>query len=166
MLLIGRGLPEAQTGAALTAYLLASTAGGLAGGYLSDRLGRREVLVASSILAIPIYYWFFSLSAGIAWLPLFLASACFGVGFPGCVVLAQEYAPQNRGMASGMMMGLGFGLGAMLAPVTGAVADARGLETALRLSLALLVASGALGGLLPGRRFRAGRTNQSCKGGV
>ena len=53
ILLTRRGLSVSQAGLVVALYLLASSAGGFAGGPLADRFGPRRVIAASLVLAVP-----------------------------------------------------------------------------------------------------------------
>jgi MFS family permease len=55
----------------------------------------------------------------------------------------------RAGLASGLIMGLAFVTGAIGVPVTGAVADRVGLQLALGLQVAVVMASIGIGLLLP-----------------
>ncbi len=56
--LMGRGLDLISSDILISAMLLAGVAGQLAGGHLSDLFGRKEYVIAGSILAIPSFYGF------------------------------------------------------------------------------------------------------------
>jgi len=105
--------------------------GSLAGGTLSDWVGRWQVLLVCLALLSPLY-WFYLNSSGLTQM-VFLGGMgfCLGCTFPTAVVLAQEVWPRGLALASGLVMGLGWWPGGLGASVTGLLADRIGLGAAL-----------------------------------
>jgi len=127
--------PAYQHGAlkslAVSAFLLASAFSGPLGGHLSDRFGRRSVMIWSFLLAPwPMILAFQAPGLGL------IALLAFG-GFilmlphPGNVVLAQELMPRSAGMAASMITGLAWGVAQLLAMPLGKIAELTSLQTAL-----------------------------------
>lgn len=136
-----RGAPLTLAGLALTVYSLASAAGNLFGGRLSDRVGRRGVLVGGLILSLPCFYLFLLTDGRLSFSLLAATGVFLGSSVPVCVVYAQELVPEQRGLVSGLLMGLAWGVGSLLIVAIGALADLIGLEPALGIvGLALLPA--------------------------
>lgn len=137
-----RGVPLTIAGFSLAVYAMAGALGDLVGGRLSDRYGRREVLVGALLMAIPTLYLFL-LTKGLlslAFLALFGFASAASV--PVSVVYGQELMPENRGLVSGLLLGLAWGVGSLLVTAVGALADHIGLEPALGfVGLALIPAA-------------------------
>lgn len=126
----------------LTLFLLAGTVGGMVGGFLSDRVGRKATLLASTALTMPLF-WLGTVTSGwVAWLMLILGAAVLNAAFPATIVFAQELVPSNTGFASGISMGLAWGIGALGLTLTGRIADLHGLSAGMLFDLVLL--AGAL----------------------
>jgi MFS family permease len=138
----------------LTAPLLA--AGLLSqplGGALSDRFGRRPILIFG-LTGLGISILLFSQAGGV-WLPALalLVGFCGSLGAPIVLVYAAELAPGGRtGQAVGIAWGVGIAISSIAAPATGAAIDAFGFSRAQAAlgALALVAALGAL--WLPRRR--------------
>jgi FSR family fosmidomycin resistance protein-like MFS transporter len=115
-------------GTSLTVLEAAGTLGALAGGSLSDRLGRRPML-AASLLTSPLFMLLFlatdSWMRFLALLPLGLTA--FSIA-PTLLALTQESFPQNPSLANGIYMALTFVTGSVMAVVAGALADLFGLR--------------------------------------
>ena len=141
-LLTERGSSLWIAGAALSVVEAAGVAGALAGGWLSDHLGRRSVL-SLALLATPVFMIAFSLTTGAAQV-VFLALMGFtGLSLTAVIMaLVLEGYPDHPAFANGMYMALSFSLRAGVVVVFGAAADAFSLRTAF-LASALL----SLGGL-------------------
>jgi FSR family fosmidomycin resistance protein-like MFS transporter len=114
-------------------FLLAVAVGGLAGGPVGDRIGRKRVIwfsilgVAPFTLLLP-HAGLAATAALSVIIGLILASA-----FSAILVFAQEIMPGRVGAVSGLFFGFAFGLGGIGAAVLGALADRDGIEFVYRL---------------------------------
>lgn len=144
LLLHEEGAPIEAAARALFVFLFFGAMGGLLGGHLSDRVGRRQV-IASSLLAYPFLMTAALMIPGPArWLVLALAGMTLLASFPVTVVFAQELLPHSLGLASGLMFGLSFGTGGLGVGLSGLLADLLGL----RVAVWMLVMLPGLAGLL------------------
>lgn len=144
LLLHEEGVPLALAARALFVFLFFGALGGLLGGHLSDRFGRRQV-IAVSLLSFPFLMAAGLLLAGpVRWPVLALAGMTLLASFAVTVVFAQELLPQHLGLASGLMLGLSFGTGGLGVGLSGLLADLLGL----RESVWILVMVPGLAGLL------------------
>jgi FSR family fosmidomycin resistance protein-like MFS transporter len=120
-------------GVVLSVYLMATAVSGPIGGHLSDRFGRRAVMIVS-LAAAP---FIFSLALRLPgyWLVAGLAAGGFVLMLPhpANVVMAQEYVPRRAGVAASMITGIAWGLGQFLSWPLGALAERVGIETALQI---------------------------------
>jgi FSR family fosmidomycin resistance protein-like MFS transporter len=123
--------PTEVAGYSLAIYLLATAVAGPIGGHLSDRFGRRSVMIASLALA-PIV---FQLALGLSGWALVFALAAGGfvlmLPHPANVVMAAEYMPRSAGVAASMITGLAWALGQFLSWPLGMLAERVGIESAL-----------------------------------
>ena len=149
----GGGGSLAYAALAITVFELTGAVGALAGGTLSDQLGRRQVLAVSTAVAGPALFTVFLLPEGFWQLAvLALAGLVAFAGAPVQMVLIQEMLPDNRGAAMGVMMFLGLE-GTIVATVAvGFIADVVGLGPTLAASMLLSVLPLPLVLLLPETR--------------
>jgi FSR family fosmidomycin resistance protein-like MFS transporter len=144
------GYSRAMTSIPLTMFLLVGTVGGMAGGYLSDRFGRRPTIIVSSLLSAILFFALRRLGAGyLSWAALAVIGAVFQAALPAAIVFAQELFPENAGMASGIVMGLAWGFGAIGLSLTGWVSEHAGLTLAMDTTPVILLVAGALCVFLP-----------------
>ena len=123
-------------------------AGGLVGGPLGDRVGRKYVIWFSIVGVLPFtlimphanLFWTGILSIAIG---LILSSA-----FSAIVVYAQELLPSRVGMISGLFYGFAFGMGGLGAAVLGKLADATSIDFVYKVC-AFLPMIGILAAFLP-----------------
>ena len=134
-----RGASLTVASLSLTVYSLSGTVGDLVGGRLSDRFGRKWVIVGSVAGAIPLLYLFLLTDGWLSFLFLALAGAVLIASIPVSVVFGQELVPEQRGLVSGVLMGFAWGVGALLIGLVGYLGDVLGLEVALGLLTMLLV---------------------------
>jgi len=132
----------------LFVFLGAVAAGTIIGGPLGDRIGRRQVILASILGVLP-----FTLAlpyANLFWtrvltviIGMVLASA-----FSVIVVYAQELMPGRVGMIAGLFFGVAFGISGIGAAALGALADRTDIYYVYRLC-SYLPAIGVLAFWLP-----------------
>lgn len=118
-------------GAALSIVEAAGVAGAFAGGWISDHIGRRAVLIFGHITA-PAALLLFLVADGwvrIAALPL-IGLSLLAVP-PVIMALVQEQAPKSRALANGLYLSMSMGIRSIAAVGYGAFADRFGLETAM-----------------------------------
>ena len=146
-----RGFSIAAGGAMLTAYLGSGALGAFLGGWLADRWGGRRVIMASFLVAAPLFFGFLFLPGAIGLVCLALGGFALQGSLPVNVVMGQELSPRHTSTISSLLMGAAWGLGALLVGPTGALADARGLPTALTALACLLGVGLACAAALPER---------------
>lgn len=119
-------------------FLVSGAIGGLVGGYLSDILGRKKVILTCLISFSPLMLLFLKDPASSAGL-LFLSLAGVAIFAPFSVMLtlAQELIPKRTGLASGLVLGLGFGVGGLGVSISGLISDFYGVATSMYVMAAL-----------------------------
>jgi FSR family fosmidomycin resistance protein-like MFS transporter len=136
-------------------FLMAGAVGTYLGGALSDRIGKKNLLLLSMVLAIP-GAWLLP-RVGTAWAVPVLILFGFTVlaSFAVTVVFGQALLPRNIGLASGLMIGFSVGAGGIGASILGLVADHWGVTTVLNLLVVLPIAAAVLTLWLPDDRRMA-----------
>ena len=114
-------------GASLTILEAAGVAGALTGGSISDRLGRRIVLLTFTLVT-PVFLCGFLFSGG--WIRyffmIFLGFGLMGTT-PVIMALVQETYPENRALANGVYMSLSFVIRSLGVILVGMIGDALSL---------------------------------------
>jgi len=132
-------------------FLAAAAAGTFAGGPIGDRVGRKAVIWASILGALPFtlllpyanLFWTSVLTVAIG---LIISSA-----FSAILVYATELIPGKVGLVAGLFFGFAFGIAALGAALLGILADHTSIEFVYRVC-AYLPAIGLLTALLPDMR--------------
>lgn len=137
--LTNRGFPW-HIGPSLAVFSLSSAVGGVAGGRLSDRLGRTTVMRSSVLITIPLFivlvystpaqWWYYPLIA--------VVGALVNANVPVSIVTAQEYAPTHVATASALLMGFSWGTAGVLFLPVGRLADLTSPTTAMVASILVL----------------------------
>jgi len=151
-------LPVRSAQMYLFVFLLAVALGGLIGGPVGDRVGRKRVIwfsilgVAPFTMALPY--------VGLLWTGIlsFLIGLILASAFSAILVFAQELLPGKVGAVSGLFFGFAFGMGGIGAAVLGSLADRHGIEFVYRLC-AYLPLLGVTAALLPNIERRTIRTS-------
>ncbi len=128
-----RGLSLAAGGSSFTIFMICGALGGLIGGGLSDRVGRKRMVVLSFFLVIPAFYGFLHMSIQWTFLFLGLLGFFFFLGESPCIVMAQEAVPGRGGTMSALIMGFTWGMAGLVLVGIGAFADAFGMKQAIDL---------------------------------
>ena len=135
----------------LAAFLFSCAAGGIAGGYLSDHIERRGLMLAACFVGfVPLAaVWYVSYEA--AFVLLIMSGVILSLSTPVNIVVAQELHPERASAMSGIMMGLAWSVSVLLLIPLGTLADLTDTAVALRVSSFLLPLAGLC--LLPLPKF-------------
>ncbi len=126
-----RGLPP-QLGSYIAFVLsVAGAFGGLAGGNLSDRHGRKIVVVSSLLASVPLLYLALLANGWWVWPLVAVGGAALLASNSVTVVQGQELLPGNTGVASGLTLGFAFGLSGIFTATLTAVSDHIGVQTTI-----------------------------------
>ncbi|MEW6696817.1 MAG: MFS transporter [Bacillota bacterium] len=143
------GKSPAYAGSFLVAFMLAGSVGTVVGGPLADRFGRRNSLLGSTAVLIPLLL-LFKYSSGIWTMVLvFIAGMVMVSTMATTVVMGQELLPHRVGVASGLMTGFAIGMGGLGVALLGVIADHFGAPTAVWIMTLLPLPAFLLGLLLP-----------------
>jgi len=144
-----RGFSLMAAGGSMTVFMACGAFGGLIGGYLADRVGRRRMIITSFLLALPTLSAFLYWKGPMSLFILALLGFLLYISEPSCIVLAQEMIPQQARTASAIIMGMAWGMGGGGVLGVGVLADVFGIEWALRFLLLLPAGSLTLSFFLP-----------------
>ncbi|MDD5021616.1 MAG: MFS transporter, partial [Endomicrobiaceae bacterium] len=117
--------------------LFSGAMGGLIGGHLSDKFGRKPIIAYSMMLATPFLCGFILTNGILSTVFLALAGMALLSSFSVTVVAAQEILTKNQAMASGLMLGFGIGIGGLGVGLIGFFAEHVSLNYAIYLLIAL-----------------------------
>jgi FSR family fosmidomycin resistance protein-like MFS transporter len=136
-------------GAAYSGYEAAGMAGALVIGSLSDRLGRRRILLITMLLS-SLLLGGFLLTDGLIRFPILLAMGFCALAIaPVMMALLQETFPEMRALVNGIYMGLSFIAAAFATLALGALGDRFSLRLAFTLSAVIPLLGLPLIWLLP-----------------
>ncbi len=152
------GASTELAGNLLFAILFPLAIGGLLGGTLSDRVGRKRVLVVSTAIIGPALWGLLHTDGILPFCLGALLGLASGASVPVSIIMTQDLVPRGKGLMSGVAMGLQFISGAIGVWVTGNLADHFGLDPILSFSVLIPLAAAVLALLLPpDRRVRTAR---------
>jgi MFS transporter, FSR family, fosmidomycin resistance protein len=140
-LLIARGLSLVMADLLVTGMLLSGVAGQVVAGYLSDRYGRKEFVIAGSLLAVPSFLGFIFLTGPASLVSLMVFGFALWSGLAVMLAMAHEMVPGKVGLTSGIMLGAAMGVGGLGVAVTGVLADTYSLDMALYILPILILAA-------------------------
>jgi FSR family fosmidomycin resistance protein-like MFS transporter len=138
-------------GASLSVLEAAGVVGALAGGTVSDWLGRKQVLLIS-LVTTTLFMFIFLAVDGWAQFPALLVLGLTALSVtPVLMAVVQESVPDNRALANGMYMALSFCIRAGVVVVVGMLGDMSGLRLAFTVSAIMPVLGVPFVLMLPGR---------------
>ena len=130
LLILGNGgFTTLETSVIVTVMLLCGVVGQIAGGVLSDRYGRKEMLVLGLIGALPFFCMIFFFTGILMYIGIFTYAFFASFCYVTSVTMTQELLPGSVSFASGLTLGFSMGLGGMGAALTGYLADMMGSLT-------------------------------------
>ena len=136
------GAPLLIAGAALSILELSGAVGALLGGTISDRLGRKRVLVTVTVVSPLLMLAFLKVSLSWLLVPILLLYGFVSIS-PGPVFLAliQDHFPENRAVSNGLYISMNFLLRSLGMLLVGVAGDAVGLQKAFLWSALISLAS-------------------------
>jgi FSR family fosmidomycin resistance protein-like MFS transporter len=143
------GYTAAQFGLMLGIFNFAGALGTLAGGYLGDRYNRRTIMITASFLSAPFAYLMLHTSGPAFYASAILAGMFLSMPHSILLVLAQELAPNNRGLVGGLVLGFIFASGSVMAWLEAIIATNVGLAPVLSVVAFLPLLAGIVGFWLP-----------------
>jgi FSR family fosmidomycin resistance protein-like MFS transporter len=117
-------------GIALAVLELSGAAGALLAGTMSDRLGRRWVLLAALATSPALMFVFLSVQGWLILPLLVLIGATIFSTTPVIMAVVQDHAGEYPATANGLYMGIAFVIGAVTPFIVGWLADILGLRNA------------------------------------
>jgi FSR family fosmidomycin resistance protein-like MFS transporter len=128
-------------GASLSILEIAGVGGALLSGTISDRLGRKPLLVLATALS-SIFTLLFLYTAGWLMIPILLLTGFTALSTgPVFLALVQDNVPNNRAIGNGIYLSLSFLLRSLAMILMGVVGDAYGLRMAYYISVLLSFAA-------------------------
>lgn len=143
------GYSNAEAGNVLFSILMPLAIGGLVGGTLSDKIGRRRVLIATTLFCGPALGLLLNTSGISVYVLGVILGLTMGASTPVTLVMAQSLVPRGLGLMSGIVLGFTFIAGAIGVAISGMMADHLGLLPTMHLNAALPLLAAALAWLLP-----------------
>ena len=129
--LVLEGYPILEATLLVSVMLLTGVAGQLAGGALSDRFGRKPVIVTTTFAAIPAFAGILFTHGPLLILSIILSGFLLWSSFAVTISMAHELVPTQIGLISGLFMGIAMGAGGIGVSISGIVADHCGLSATL-----------------------------------
>jgi FSR family fosmidomycin resistance protein-like MFS transporter len=146
-------------GASVALFQAAGMVGTLGAGWMSDRVGRRAVLLFGVLVGSASLLLFIALDGWARFPFLALAGATTVSMHPVCMALVQETFPESRGLANALYLSTVFVISSGGAVVVGALGDSIGLRPAFVVAAVVTVLSVPLILVLP----REGMRRRSSK---
>jgi FSR family fosmidomycin resistance protein-like MFS transporter len=138
----------------LSIFLLAGVVGTYVGGTLSDKYGRKTVIMGSMLISWPLVA-LFPFTSGLTTLVLVAVTGFVLIAtFSPLVVLAQEMMPGYEALAAGLTIGFTVGLGGIGATGLGYIADYLGVPAVFTTIAFLPPLTVLLATRLPGKLFK------------
>lgn len=143
----------AGTGNVLTVFLLLGGLGGIAGGFVAERVSGRAVTLFSGLLAGPLMVGAFTTSGPLSIVLLGLGGFVLLSTMPVMVAMAQELVPGQTSTVSALMMGAAWGVGALAPPALNGLVPAYGFRRVLVFASAFTLVSAVLAYFLPREEY-------------
>jgi FSR family fosmidomycin resistance protein-like MFS transporter len=143
------GFDVTGTGGVITTFLLLGGIGGLAGGFMAERVSGRAVTMYSGLLSGPLMVAAFLTTGPASIVLLALGGFMLLSTLPVNVAMAQELVPGQTSTVSALMMGAAWGVGALAPPALDNLVPIYGFRMVLVFASATTLVSAALAYFLP-----------------
>ncbi|MDD1729083.1 MAG: MFS transporter [Methanospirillum sp.] len=152
--LVLQGYPLMEATTLVSVMLFAGVVGQISGGVLSDRVGRKPIVVVSTLASIPAFIGILMTHGILLILCMLLFGYLLWASFAVTIAMAHEQIPSQIGLISGLFLGIAMGAGGIGVSISGAIADQIGLVATLSFFPVILLVAGILFILVkvPGRR--------------
>lgn len=138
------------TGAtSITVMLIVGVIGNVGGGHLADRIGRRPVLIFSSLASCLLLVAFLWLPGELKWPVLGLLGMALFASLPLGIIIAQDIFPENPSFGAGVALGLCNGLAALALSVLSLIAHYAGIHAVLYSLVVVLLLATLLANIMP-----------------
>jgi FSR family fosmidomycin resistance protein-like MFS transporter len=141
-----------QSGAVITVFLLLGGLGGIAGGFIAERVPGKDVTLYSGLIGCPLMMAAFLIHGPVSILLLGLGGFALLSAIPVNVAMAQELAPGRTSTVSALMMGAAWGVGALAPPLLDNLVPAFGFRNVLALMSGVALLTVLFAYLLPADR--------------
>ncbi len=151
--LIANGESLWIAGISLSVLQLAGVTGTFGAGYISDKIGHRNLLLITAI-ASPIAMWAFITSSQILMIPLLIIMGflLFASG-PVILALVQETNTERPAFINSIYMSISFGIGSLMVLIVGILGDKIGLQLTYQICAVVAFASIPFIFILPGKKL-------------
>jgi FSR family fosmidomycin resistance protein-like MFS transporter len=141
-LLVLQGYPLLEATSLVSFMLVAGVAGQISGGIISDRIGRKKVVIISTLTSVPAMIGVFSTHGILLIVSMMIFGFLLWSSFAVIIAMAHELIPSQIGLISGLFLGIAMGAGGIGVSVSGALADRIGLmQTLETFPIIILVSS-------------------------
>ena len=139
--LIGKGESLWIAGISLSVLQLAGVTGTFGAGYISDKIGHRNLLLITAV-ASPLVMWVFITASNMMMIPLLIIMG-FLIFASGPVILAlvQETDTDRPAFINSIYMSINFGISSFMVLIVGILGDNIGLQLTFQICAALAFAS-------------------------
>jgi len=155
ILLKEQGSSGLVAGAGVAPFQASGMAGTLAAGWMSDRVGRRLVLISGVLVGSAALLLFAVLGGWTRFIFLALAGAATVSIHPVCMAIVQESFPESRGLANAVYLSIAFVVFSGAAVAVGALGDGIGLRSTFVVGSGVILLSIPLVLALPGAARRS-----------
>lgn len=142
------GVSVRESQLCLFGFLLASAVGIIVGGYVGDRIGRKNVIWGSILGAAPFALFLPYAGYVMTMVLAVLVGLIISSAFSAILVFATELKPRHVGTVAGLFFGLSFGLGGVGAAFFGWLAEVTSIAFVFQVST-LLPLLGVVAAFLP-----------------
>lgn len=155
-LMLAKGVNVITAGVILSIHMFLRSIGTLTGGFLSDELGEKRVMVFFNIVLLIVYGVTMYTSGIISAIGIVILGYVLNATATANITITHNILPGNLNLGTGMIMGLSNTIGGIIVLILGKYADAFGLIQMAKISTITAVVAALISLLIPMKYVKIG----------
>jgi FSR family fosmidomycin resistance protein-like MFS transporter len=160
-LMLAKGVNVIAAGIILSIHMLMRSIGTITGGFISDELGEKRVMVFFNVILLLVYAVTMFTSGFITAIGIVILGYVLHATATANITIAHNILPENLNLGTGMILGLASTIAALIVLIFGKYADAFGLIQMAEVSTVIVAVSAIISPFIPMKYVKSKKTESN-----